>query len=125
MEPGNKHHESHSRLFLDVAEEREAIEYHLIFVLRLWHEGSDNYLRIADAVWHEALRLQRRARTIEEPEERRESLRQIGRILSVISFHNEYAQWVEGSPLGLVHGPPRGPIRSIRPGGLPGQGRRG
>ena len=110
-------------LYWDVEEEREKTERQLLFALRLWHDRNENYARIAEAVRGSTVELRNKARKIKDANDRRESLRGIGRIFSIISFLNEYAPYVEGSG-GQRPAPPSGKIRSVTPGGLPGMGKR-
>lgn len=110
-------------LYWEVENERENVERQLLFALKLWHERNENYARIAEAVRTSGVELRTKARKIMNEDDRKDALRNIGRIMSVISFHNEYAPYVEGSG-GQRPAPPSGKIRSVTPGGLPGMGKR-
>lgn len=110
-------------LFWDVEERRETIDKQLRFTIRLWHEGDENFGRIAEAVRRAAVDLRKEAHHIENAEDRRESLRPIGRILSVLSFLTEYAPYVEGSG-GQRPARPRHRIETVTSAGLPGHGKR-
>ena len=110
-------------LYWEVDEDREKTERQLLFALRLWHDRNENYARIAEAVRVSTMELRDKARKIQDADDRREALRGINRIFAVISFHNTYAPYVEGSG-GQRPAPPRGKIKSVTPGGLPGMGKR-
>lgn len=110
-------------LYWEVDEEVDQHQRQLLFVLGLWHDRDENYERVAEAVRVSAKELRKKAQTIKDPDDRQEMLRKIGRILSVISFHNEYSPYVPGSG-GHRPARPKGRIKSVTPGGLPGIGKR-
>lgn len=115
--------ESAEQLYWEVDEEADLMQRQLLFVLRLWHDRDENYARVAEAVRVSAQDLRKKAQSIKDSDDRQEMLRKIGRVLSVISFHNEYAPYVPGSG---GHRPalPKGRVKSVTPGGLPGLGKR-
>lgn len=111
------------QIYWDIDAELDRLQLQLLFVLDLWHNRNENYERVAEAVRVAAQDARKKAQSIQDPDDRKETLRKVGRILSVISFHNEYAPYVEGSG-GQRPARPKGRIKSVTPGGLPGMGKR-
>lgn len=120
-EPGEYH--LTEDIYWEVFYKREDIDRQLRFALQLWHQRNENYERVSEAVRQSTLNLRKYARTIQDEEDRRDSLRNINRILSVLSFHDEYAPYVEGSG-GQRPGRPRHKVESVTSAGLPGHGKR-
>lgn len=116
-------YEPTEQLYWDLENEIEQCEHQLLFVLDLWHDRNENYARVAEAVRLAAQGLRKKSQAIRDDDDRRETMRKIGRILSVIAFHNDYAPYVQGSG-GQRPGRPSQPIKSVTPGGLPGHGKR-
>lgn len=110
-------------LYWELQEKVDRLQRQLLFVLQLWHDRNENYERVAETVRVATQEVRKRAHSISDADDRRDMLRKAGRILSVISFHNEYAPYVPGSG-GQRPAPPTGRINSVTPGGLPGQGKR-
>lgn len=111
------------QLFWDISEELDQAQRQLLFVLDLWHNRNENYGRVAEAVRTTAHALRKKSFGVEDQDDRKDLLRKAGRILSVISFHDEYAPYVAGSG-GHRPARPSQPVKSVTPGGLPGLGKR-
>jgi hypothetical protein len=108
-------------LYWEIEDDVYQLQRQLLFVLGLWHDRDENYERVPEAVRLSAQELRKKAQAIKDTDDRQEMLRKIGRVLSVISFHNEYAPYVPGSG-GQRPARPKGRIRSVTPVDCPGLG---
>lgn len=115
--------EPHDSLYGEIKDDVEKLERQLLFVLKLWSDRDENYERVAGAVRAGAGKVRAKAQGIKDSRDRQDMLRKIERMNSDISRLNRYPPYVPGSG-GQRPAPPRGRISSIKPGGLPGFGKR-
>lgn len=115
--------EPHEDLYGQVRGDVERLERQLLFVMKLWSDQDENYERIAAAVGVGAGKLRTKAKGINHARDRQDMLGKIERVISDISRLNRYPPYVPGSGAQRP-APPRGRISSIKPGGLPGFGKR-
>lgn len=115
--------EPHEGLYGKVRCDVERLERQLLFVVQLWSDRDENYERIAAAVRAGAEKLRTEAKSINQARDRQDMLEKIERVISHISHLNRYPPYVPGSA-GQRPASPRGRIGSIKPGGLPGFGKR-
>lgn len=115
--------EPNDSLYREIKDDVEKLERQLLFVLKLWSDRDENYERIASAVRVGAGKVRTKAQDIKDSRARQDLLRKIEGVISDISHLNRYPPYVPGSG-GQRPAPPRGRISSIKPGGLPGSGKR-
>lgn len=115
--------EPNDNLYGEIKDDVEKLERQLLFVLKLWRDRDENYERIAGAVRVGAGKVRTKAQGLRDSRDRQDMLRKIERMISDISHLNRYPPYVPGSG-GQRPAPPRGRISSIKPGGLPGFGKR-
>lgn len=99
------------------------IDRHVLLANKLFESRSEDFYSIAQQVHQQMRDLLRHANQVEDDFYRKDFRRRLYRVQAVIDFLQQYGPYVPGSG-GQRPARPKGKVESMRPGGLPGLGKR-